>query len=113
MNTRTKYLYLLLLGGALFLAACEPVKISQIKADPAKYQSKTVAIRGTVVNSVGVLSRGGYEVDDGSGRIYVITSHGVPSSGAMVTVEGTVFSGATVLGQALGVAIRETKHSVH
>lgn len=111
MKIRIKYLVLVVCS--LFLVACEPVKISQIKADPARYQSKTIAIHGTVVNSVGVLSRGGYEVDDGTGRIFVITSHGVPSSGARVTVQGTVFSGATILGQAMGVAIRETKHKVH
>ena len=110
MKTHLNYL---LLACSLLLIACEPAKISQIKADPSRYQSKTVAIRGTVVNSLGVLSRGGYEVDDGTGTIFVITSHGVPSSGAHVTVEGTVFSGATILGRAVGVAIRETKHKVH
>jgi hypothetical protein len=108
-----RFRYVLLLACSLILVACEPVKISQIKADPAKYQSKTVAVTGTVVNSIGVLARGGYEVDDGTGKIYVITSRGVPSSGARVSVEGTVFSGATILGQAMGVAIRETKHHVH
>ncbi len=101
-----------LLAASLFLAGCEATTIARIKADPARFHGKTVAVRGTVVNSVGILSTGGYEVDDGTGRIFVITAHGVPSSGARVVVEGTVFSGATILGQSVGVAIRETKHHI-
>src|SRR5262249_55833405 len=113
MRGKRNYGLLLVVAAALVLAACEPVKISQIKADPARYRTKTVAVQGTVVNSVGVMGTGGYEIEDDTGRIYVISSHGIPSSGAKVTVEGTVFSGATVLGQAMGVAIRETKHHIH
>jgi len=110
MRVSANYLLMPLLAASLVLAACESVTIARIKADPSQFHSKTVAIRGTVVTSVGILSKGGYEVDDGTGRIFVITNQGVPSSGTRVVVEGTVFSGATVLGQAIGVAIRETKH---
>lgn len=112
MKLDRKLLLLSMLAAALFLVGCEATTISRIKADPSRYQGKTVAVRGTVVNSVGILSKGGYEIDDGTGRIFVITDHGVPSSGARVVVQGTVFSGATILGQAVGVAIRETKHHV-
>src|SRR5581483_11309588 len=110
MQSRSNFLLFTLIAAALVLTACEPVKISQIKADPARFHNKTVAVRGTVVTSVGVLGRGGYEIQDDTGRIYVLTNQGIPSSGARVVVEGTIFSGATVLGQAVGVAIRETKH---
>ncbi|MBI2815434.1 MAG: hypothetical protein HYX72_00695 [Acidobacteria bacterium] len=113
MIRHPKFLLLPLLAAPLFLAGCAATTIARIKADPSRYQSKNVAVRGTVVNSVGVLSTGGYEVDDGTGRIYVISNRGVPSSGTRVTVEGRVFSGATILGQAMGVAIRESKHKVH
>ena len=106
------YQILLLAAAALFLSACEGTTISRIKADPSRFQNKTVAVRGTVLNSVGVLSTGGYEIEDDTGRIFVISNHGIPSRGTRVVVEGTVFSGASILGQSVGVAIRETKHHV-
>ncbi len=112
MRGKKHFRLLLLVAAALLLSACEAVKISQIKADPSRYHNKTVAVSGVVVTSVGLLNRGGYEIEDESGRIFVISDHGVPSGGAHVVVEGTVFSGITILGQSLGVAIRETKHHI-
>ena len=102
----------LLLGAALLLTACEGQKIAEIKNDPSKFRDKTVRVAGTVTNSVGVLSTGGYEIEDDTGRIYVISTQGVPARGARVVVEGSVFTGAMVLGPAMGVAIKETKHKV-
>jgi len=56
---------------------------------------------------------GGYQVDDGSGKIYVLsTGSGVPSKGSRVLVSGTVINGATVMGKSYGTAIREQKHKV-
>jgi len=109
---KIKICLLLMLATPIVLAARGPVKISQIKADPARFGTKTVQVKGTVVTSVGVLASGGYEIEDETGRIYVITNKGVPSQGAHVIVEGTVFTGATVFGQPVGVAIRESKHQI-
>ena len=111
MRKKTHFEFLLLLlAASLLLTACEAVTIAQIKADPSRFGNKTIAVRGTVVNSMGVLSHGGYEVEDSTGRILVLSGLGVPSRGSHVVVEGTVFSGATLFGQPLGVAIREIKH---
>ncbi|MBI4460123.1 MAG: hypothetical protein HY648_08705 [Acidobacteria bacterium] len=101
-----------LLMAAVFSSACASVRIAQLKSDPSKYQNKTVRVDGRVTNSFGVLSTGFYEIEDDTGKIYVISNRGVPSQGARVSVEGNVFSGATVMGQAVGVAIRESKHKV-
>ncbi len=97
---------------ALFLTACAPVRIARINADPSRYYRRTVRVEGTVVNSVGVLGAGGYQIEDPSGRIYVLSGTGVPSRGSRVTVTGTVIGGAQVLGQSLGTAIREAHHKV-
>ncbi|OFV99641.1 MAG: hypothetical protein A3H28_14565 [Acidobacteria bacterium RIFCSPLOWO2_02_FULL_61_28] len=97
---------------ALILMGCESVKIADIKADPSQFRNKPVQVDGTVTTSFGALSVGAYEIEDETGKIFVITSHGVPSQGVRVRVQGTVFSGATVAGQAVGVAIRESKHEV-
>jgi hypothetical protein len=104
---------LLVLAAGMVLTACEGItKISEVKSDPSKFRDKTVRVMGTVTNSVGVMSTGGYEIEDDTGRIFVVSNQGVPARGAEVVVEGTVFTGAMVLGQAMGVTIKETKHQV-
>ena len=53
------------------------------------------------------------KVDDGTGRIWVLTSHGgAPSEGANVSVTGRVSSGVTFAGRSFGTVLRETeRHS--
>ena len=86
--------------------------IGRITQDPSRFQNKSVKVTGTVTNSVGVLGKGGYQLDDGTGKIYVISGKGVPSSGSKVEVTGRVSPGVEVLGTPLGVAIREESHKV-
>ena len=62
---------------AIFLAGCGPVKIGRINADPSRYRNQTVHVSGTVVNSVGLLGTGGYQVEDETGRIIVLSRTGV------------------------------------
>jgi hypothetical protein len=97
---------------AILLAGCAPVTIGRITADPSRFQNKTVTVDGTVTNSVGVLGKGGYEIEDATGRIYVISGKGVPSRGSHVEVTGRVSPGVEVLGTPVGVAIRESDHKV-
>lgn len=101
-----------LICAALMFAGCAPMKIGKITADPSRFRNQTVHVSGTVVNSVGVLGTGGYQIEDGTGRIIVLSRSGVPSSGSRVTVTGTVMPGAEVLGKPVGVAIREQSHKV-
>jgi hypothetical protein len=113
MKSSADWRFLILMAAALVLTACEGVtKISDVNSDPSKYRNKSVRVAGTVTNSVGVLSTGGYEIEDQTGRIFVVSNQGVPARGAKVIVEGTVFTGAMVLGQAYGVAIKESRHRV-
>ncbi len=110
MRGKLTYRLLLVSIAALVLSACESAKIAQITNDPSKYQNKTVRVDGTVTTSFGALSSGVYEIEDETGKIWVISNKGVPSKGARVSVEGTVFSGAMVMGQAVGTAIKESRH---
>src|SRR5262249_49379068 len=92
--------FLLLLAAAVALTACEGVnKIANSNKDPSQFRNKTVRVEGTVTNSVGVLSTGGYEIEDDTGKIFVVSNQGVPARGSKVIVEGSVFTGAMVLGQ--------------
>lgn len=96
----------------LAITGCGTVRINRILADPARYRTRNVAVEGRVVNVVGALNMGVYEVDDGSGRIYVISSRGVPTRDAHVKVHGTVTAGVNVMGRSLGTAIQEQGHRV-
>jgi len=109
---KARALLLPVLVAAVFLSACTSVRIANIKSDPNQFRNKTVRVNGKVTNSFGVLSMGFYEIEDSTGKIFVVSNQGVPSRGADVRVEGSVFSGAVVGGQALGIAIRESKHTV-
>jgi len=95
---------------ALALAACERVKISDINSDPGRYMNKEVAVVGTVTQSVGALGQGIYQVDDGTGRLWVLANtRGVPSKGAKVGVKGHVVPTVTVLGINYATLIRESE----
>lgn len=101
-----------ILPAVLLLTACGAVKIGHINADPTRYRNRSVSVNGTVTNSLGVLGTGGYQIEDDTGKIYVISSTGVPSKGSRVTVTGSVISGASVMGHAYGTAIHEQRHKV-
>jgi hypothetical protein len=110
MNNRI--LWIPTLAVALLLSSCATTRIARINADPSRYRNRSVTITGNVTTAAGLLGTGGYQVDDGSGRIYVISGTGVPSRGARVKVTGRVISGANILGLSVGTAIREQHHKL-
>lgn len=105
---------LMMLGLVLMLAACpEQITVQRILDDPARYFNKEVAIRGRVTNAIGAFKQGIYQVDDGTGKIWVVVENsGVPRKDADVELMGTVIPGATFGEKSYGTAIREKKHRV-
>ncbi|HEX5836155.1 MAG TPA: hypothetical protein VFY34_19985 [Pyrinomonadaceae bacterium] len=98
-----------LLSGTLLLTACpSQTNISKINADPGRYQGKEVGIAGRVTNSYGAAGVGAYEIDDGTGRIWVATKRGVPSRGAQVGAKGYLRSGFNFDGRSYGTVLEET-----
>jgi hypothetical protein len=98
---------------AAVLSECAPVMtIGRINADPSRFRNQTVRVRGTVTTSLGLKGKGGYQIEDPTGKIIVISGTGVPSQGSQVTVTGRVVPGVEVLGAAVGVTIREQSHKV-
>jgi hypothetical protein len=102
--------------GALFaltlvLAACPPQKsIAELQRDPLRYSNKEVIVRGTVVQSIGAMGAGMFEIDDGSGRLWVYTErYGVPAKGLRVAVIGTVTPTLTFAGRSFATVMRETQ----
>jgi hypothetical protein len=92
------------------LAGCERTKISDINQDPARYANKDITIAGEVTSAFGALNQGAFEVNDGTGRLWVVSSgFGVPSQGARVAVTGRIQSGVTVGGRSFANVLRETR----
>ncbi|HLO00925.1 MAG TPA: hypothetical protein VK208_20875 [Pyrinomonadaceae bacterium] len=102
----------LILAAVLLFTACpSQTTISRINADPARYRNKEVAIVGTVRDSYGALGQGAYEIDDGTGRLWVVTRRGVPARGARVGVKGHVYNGFNWGGRNFGTVLEETDRS--
>ena len=100
---------------AIFVVACvaapaalAKTDINKINADPGRYYNKKVTIEGTVTDSYGVLGEGAYEIDDGTGKIWVIAERAVPARGSRVQAKGHVISGFVYHGRNLAAALRET-----
>ena len=103
---------LLLIGALLFTACPQQETISRINADPGRYRNKEVSIVGTVSDSYGVLGNGAYEVNDGTGKIWVVTTRGVPSRGSRVGAKGKVYTGFNFGGRSFGTVLQETDRRV-
>lgn len=99
-------MFVLLLG----VAGCpSKTTIREITRDPGRYENKEVAIVGRVTNSYGALGKGVFEIDDGTGRMWVFTEkYGVPSRNAYVGVSGRIIQGFSYAGSNYGTVLRET-----
>ncbi|HSW38387.1 MAG TPA: hypothetical protein VLL97_02715 [Acidobacteriota bacterium] len=77
----------------LALSGCEHKTINEILADPARYANKDVSVIGSVARSYSVLGRGAYEIEDGTGKLWVVSDKGVPRQGAKIAVKGKIRDG--------------------
>jgi len=102
-------IFAVLICGTLLLTACpSQTNIAKINADPDHYRGKEVGIAGRVTDSYGIPGAGAYEVDDGTGRLWVATKRGVPSRGSRVGAKGYVHHGFTFNGRSFGTVMEET-----
>ena len=102
---------LLLMAATLVLAGCPTrTSIEKINCDPGRYAGREVAIGGRVSNSFGLLGSGVFQVEDGTGQIWVFSQrYGVPSNGAKVGVRGTISQGFSFGGRSFAVILKETE----
>lgn len=114
MRTNSKTWRLGILTTALALTAalagCERTKISDINKNPAKFTGIEVTIAGKVTSTVPSSNPGVFQVDDGSGRLWVLsTSYNVPAQGTQIAVTGLVESGVNLGSTSLVTTLQETK----
>lgn len=96
---------------SLALTGCpERKRIGDITSDPGRYMDKEVTVVGRVTRSYGALGAGVFEVDDGTGRIWIVSErYGVPSKDTYIGVTGRIIPGVTYSGRNYGTGMRETK----
>ncbi|MFY9554133.1 MAG: OB-fold nucleic acid binding domain-containing protein [Blastocatellia bacterium] len=111
MKTKSALLAVPILLLSLALTGCpERIRIGDISSDPGRYYDKEVTVAGRVVRSYGAAGAGVYEIDDGTGKIWVATEkYGVPSKDTYIGVTGRVVPGVTWGGRSYGNGMRETR----
>src|ERR1700755_1554906 len=97
----------------MLTTGCATVKIRQVLNNPGRYQGREVRLNGDVTRSVGLVVAGAYQIDDGTGKMIVLSNRPVPGPGAHVTVKGRMQSGISLMGQSIGAHMREDKVRVH
>jgi hypothetical protein len=125
MRKITTWLGIALIAVSALLATACPQRetISNITNNPAKYVNKEVVIAGTVqkgfgisipgvVMSGGSLRGGVYKIDDGTGSIWVMTDHSVPSEGSHVGIRGRVQDGVNWNGKNYGLGVYEKERKI-
>jgi hypothetical protein len=109
MRNRRLVSLLAIMALTLTLGACERKKISEVTSDPGEYRDKDVNVGGTVIQSFGALNTGIYQIDDGTGTLWVFSdSRGVPSKGTVVGVKGRIVPSITFLGVNYATVMRES-----
>jgi hypothetical protein len=84
--------------------------IRKIQNDPGKFYGKEVGIKGRVTSSFGALGQGVYQVDDGTGKMWVLSEgYGVPGKDADVKVVGRLVDSVSFGGRNFATALRQTK----
>ena len=105
---RKAFFLSVILAGLVALTACpSKTTIARINQNPSKYNDQQVGLIGTVTDSYGVLGNGIYELDDGTGRIWVMTTRGVPNKGTRVGASGRVHTGVNFGGRTYGMVLQE------
>ena len=95
----------------LLLAACPPREsIETINRDPGRFHGREITVAGRVVNSFALMGQGVYEIDDGTGRIWVFSDkYGVPGRSSGIAVTGRIEQGLSVGGRNFATILRETR----
>jgi hypothetical protein len=101
----------LLVAGVLCLAGCpQQQSIERINRDPGRFVGKEVAIVGRVTNSFGAMGSGVFQIDDGTGRMWVFSErYGVPGREARIGVAGYIEQGFSFGGRNYATVLRETR----
>jgi hypothetical protein len=101
----------LVVCGILLLAGCPTrTSIAKINQDPGRFIGKEVTVAGHVSGSFGALGSGIFQIDDGTGNMWVYSqNYGVPSNGAKLAVTGQIEQGFNFGGRNFAIILKETQ----
>lgn len=101
----------LLAAITILLTACPPHEsIESINRDPARFHDHEVTVGGRVVNSFDVMGVGAFEIDDGTGRLWIYSNkYGVPGHDEKVSVTGTIQQGFSIGGRNFATILQESR----
>jgi len=93
------------------LSACSHrVSVESINRDPGRFHDQEITVAGRVANSFGVADAGAFELDDGTGRLWVLSdTHDLPSHNSSVTVTGKIEQELPFAGRNFVIILRETR----
>src|SRR5215475_7677739 len=95
----------------LFSACSRRTSIETINGDPAQFSGKELSVAGRVVNSFIEESAGAFELDDGTGRLWVLRENtNLPTHNSSVGVRGTIEQGLPFAHRNFVIILRETSH---
>lgn len=113
MNRKSTYRVVALaaIASVALLAGCnKELPVTSVKTlldDPGQFDKKIVHVAGETSGGMSLMGYGAYMLDDGTGRITIVTKeNGAPRDGAKVGVEGE-FRAAFTLGLRTGAMIIE------
>ena len=90
MGVRSRSMLAAGLVAVCLSAACASTSINKVLADPSRYRNNDVTVSGSVVDSFSVADHGAYRIEDKTGQLWVVSTKGVPRTGARVSVTGTI-----------------------
>ncbi|RPI29476.1 MAG: hypothetical protein EHM61_01435 [Acidobacteria bacterium] len=98
----------------LLLTACDLDTVAEVKGDPYKFTKDTAHLGGIVTKSYGVMGYGIYEIEDKTGKIFVVAEgRGVPARGTKVEVRGKAKNAFTFAGFDYGTVLLESDRKIH
>jgi hypothetical protein len=100
-----------MMAALLVIVGCPThTSIADINKDPGRYANKDVSLHGTVSEAFGALGNGVFQIDDGTGRMWVYSQNfGIPGNGNEISVTGRVQQGFALGGRNFGVILRQTE----
>ena len=75
---------------AFAVTGCAQKTVNDVMADPSRYADRNITLKSEVVESYSVAGHGFYRLEDTTGRLWILSTKGVPRTGAYVQVKGKI-----------------------
>lgn len=85
--------------------------IAQINESPNKFEAQQVKVKGEVVDRLKIpfIDSRSYVIDDGTGRVTVVTNTALPEIGSKVAIIAIGSNTAIINGESIGFRLQEVK----